>query len=796
MSVHDQLLHALNEPVFELAADGRVTFASPALAAWTGRPVDAASPYKFRDALDSREGNRFEQAFKRVLSAKTLATTVALRWVLADGGDAVPVEIKLAGIGGEGGKIVRVAGWLRDTTVETAAEAAANVQSAHLLDLVDNMTDACVVEDAAGNITTLNRAFCELFQIRAAPQSLVGTPCDELFESAAKVVTQRSGPLYVALGARDEAILAESAAEDAEAFEFATAQHDIAQKSFAATHDEAVSGRIHIFRAVPRHAAGANELAAGNTADTAHRARLDETLVEQVAGHLSQTLQSVNRSLDHAAQLEWPEHVTAELTRAKQSADSAFRTIAHLIDQSHLGSAAITVVSGEFSLRETLAELIESLVSLTEPERVALNVRVEQDVPNTLTGDRALLMRVLRQLVEHVLSQLAPADETKEAGGHTSIELSIQPEYSADKLIHLSFTVQLRQDAAALAGRAVHATGALTHLSMARQGAHALAMAADGKPGGAIETRKNKDGFAHHFTAPFPFFAPPLARPRPKFVTLTGANVLIVSADVDERKHLADLVHSWRMQPREADNAAMALYLLNRIADEGEAIPLVITSNALPLQDGFLLALRIKFHPRLRDTIVMMIARDGKQGDAIHCRENGISAYLRHPMRPDQLQDAIMAVMGAEQDAEATQTLITRHSLREAKAGTVLLVDPDREQTRQAAAILRKHDLRVVVAELAEEALAALLQDVFDVIILDVATPGFDSIASGPALLRAQLTGARKVAIIAALHDFERVNGSDYQGVITKPYEKDALLEKVSSAMSANTLGTVTDSRL
>jgi DNA-binding response OmpR family regulator/PAS domain-containing protein len=792
MSRSEQLLRALNEPVFELAADGRVTYASPALAAWTGRPFDESSPYRFRDALDSQQGNRFEQTFKRVVSAKTLAATVALHWVLADGGEAIPVEVKLVGVGSDGGKITHVVGWLRDTTIETTAETAANVQSAHLLDLVDNVTDACVVEDAAGNVAMVNSAFCDLFEIRVAPQSLVGTACEELFESAAKAVTQRTGPLYVALIGKDEVLMSEATTEDTIAFEFSTVEHDVVQKCFSATHDDAVAGRVHIFRAHARQVRGM----ADHADDAANTARIDNAVVEQVASHLSHTLDSVNRSLNHAAQFDWPESAIAELERAKFSAESAFNMIAHLIDQTHLSATAIAAAAAEFPLREALAELIESLLSLTEPQRVALNVRIEQDVPNLVIGDRALLMRVLRQLVEYALSQLAMPDEAKEASGQPIIDLVIHPEYSADKLIHLSFTVQLRQDAASTAGRAMHASGAATHLSLARQGARALAMAGDGKADGAIETRKTKDGFTHHFTAPFPFAAPSPARPRPKFVTLTGATVLIVSAEAEERKHLADLARSWRMQPREADNAAMALYLLDRMADEEQSIPLVIASNELPLQDGFLLAFRIKFHPRLRDTIVMMIARNGKPGDAIHCRENGISAYLRHPMRPDQLQDAIMAVMGAKQDAEATQTLITRHSLREAKAGTVLLVDPDREQTKHAAAILRKRDFRVVVAELAEEALAALLQDVFDVIILDVATPGFDSIASGPALLRAQLTGARQVSIIAALHDFERVNGSDYQGVVTKPYENDALLEKIGTVMGASMLGTTTDSRV
>ena len=97
----------------------------------------------------------------------------------------------------------------------------------------------------------------------------------------------------------------------------------------------------------------------------------------------------------------------------------------------------------------------------------------------------------------------------------------------------------------------------------------------------------------------------------------------------------------------ESDNAAMAMALLERLRQEGSAVPLAIVSNTLPVQDGFLLAFRIKHDKRFRSTLVMMLATGGRPGDAIACRENSISAYMRYPIADRQLHEAIVAVTGA-----------------------------------------------------------------------------------------------------------------------------------------------------
>jgi CheY-like chemotaxis protein len=245
------------------------------------------------------------------------------------------------------------------------------------------------------------------------------------------------------------------------------------------------------------------------------------------------------------------------------------------------------------------------------------------------------------------------------------------------------------------------------------------------------------------------------------------------------------------MVPLEADNAPMALALLERLEQEGAPVPLVILSNRLPVQDGFLLAFRIKHHPRLRSTLVMMLASEGKPGDAIACRENGIAAYMRYPINDRQLNEAIVAVTGASVDADETPTLVTRHSLREQRKGaTILLVDPSRDSQILASHVLGRMDCAVVVAQDLAEALAALDQDVYDAVIVETSLAGLGG-ADAAALLRSRIQReADAVKIVATTaepsprFDAEK-KAQGFDGTIAKPFAREALLALVKPRVAA-----------
>jgi CheY-like chemotaxis protein len=464
-----------------------------------------------------------------------------------------------------------------------------------------------------------------------------------------------------------------------------------------------------------------------------------------------------------AQQMEFDPALVEHFLSIRESTESAMAAIGDLVDFSKL-SGGVVLHKAPFGLRPALAELIARTVPLAEEHGCRLRIKVEQDVSDTLEGDVARLQLVMKNLLDNAFSLLP---------GH-EVTLQITPEYVTESGIQLSFSVT------ATAEPGQHPTSAVSaDAGMGVAVAKFMVSAMGGKL--AIATRPSGDAL-YAFTLEFPVLPSPPAPRRSTYVSLVGLPVMVVSGDAEQRLQVTNLLRGWRMIPLEADNAAMAIALLERLHEEGNPIPLVIVSNELPVQDGFLLAFRIKNDAKYRSTLVMMLANEGRPGDAIACRENGIAAYMRYPINDRQLNEAIMAVTGASVDSDETPTLVTRHSLREQRKGaTILLVDPSRDSAILAAHILGRHDCSVVVAQDLQEALAALDQDVYDIVLVDTSLTGLGG-TDAAKLLRSRITRAPEAATFVAVsvdHSpafREQKTAAGFNSTLAKPFRKDDLM--------------------
>jgi CheY-like chemotaxis protein len=460
--------------------------------------------------------------------------------------------------------------------------------------------------------------------------------------------------------------------------------------------------------------------------------------------------------------MEFDPTLIAHFQRMRQSTETAMAAIGDLVDFSKL-SGGVTLHKAEFRLRSALADLISRVTSTAEEKGCRMRIKVEQDVPDTLDGDVERLQLVLKNLLDNAFALLPGAE----------ITLQITPEYESKTGIQLSFSV-------VASGPAAHASGSkAVDAGMGVAVAKFMVAAMGGKL--AIAARAGPETL-YAFTIEFPVHPTPPAPPRATYASLVTMPVLVVSGDPRQRLHLSNLLRNWRMVPLEADNAPMAMALLERLEQEKNPIPLVILSNRLPVQDGFLLAFRIKHHPKFRSTLVMMLATDGKPGDAIACRENGISAYMRYPIGDRQLNEAIVAVTGAAVDADETPTLVTRHSLREQRKGaTILLVDPSRDSQILAAHILGRHDCSIVVAQDFSEAVAALDQDVYDLVLADTTLAGLKGTDAAAALRSRIARDPEATRIVATSVEHsprfrEEKMAQGFDGTIGKPFRKEELL--------------------
>jgi len=490
-------------------------------------------------------------------------------------------------------------------------------------------------------------------------------------------------------------------------------------------------------------------------------------LIEKIGMELSVAMEGIAAISIRAQQLEFDPALVDHFQRIRQSTETAMTAIGDLVDFSKL-SGGVVLHKSEFGLREALADLVTRLAANAEEHRCRLRINIEQDVSDRLEGDVERLLLVVKNLLDNTFV-LLPGSE---------VTLQITPEYVTESGIQLSFSVIASgEDAPSMSPASAEAgmgVAVAKFMVAAMGGTLAVSTRSPGEP-------------LYAFTLQFPVMPPPPVPRRATYVSLVGLPVMVVSGEIEQRLQVTNLLRGWRMVPLEADNAAMAMALLERMHSEGAAIPLVILSNRLPMQDGFLLAFRIKNSRKFRSTLVMMLATEGRPGDAIACRENGISAYMRYPIADRQLNEAIVAVTGASVDADETPTLVTRHSLREhSKGATVLLIDSSRDSQILAAHILGREDCSVVVAQDLREGFAALDQDLYDIVLADTSLAGLSG-EDAAKVLRARIPrDADKTALVAthlehspAYRKAKLAQGFD--ATLGKPFRKDDLLGLLES---------------
>lgn len=183
---------------------------------------------------------------------------------------------------------------------------------------------------------------------------------------------------------------------------------------------------------------------------------------------------------------------------------------------------------------------------------------------------------------------------------------------------------------------------------------------------------------------------------------------------------------------------------------------------------------------------IMMLTSAGHLGDAARCRELGISAYLVKPIRQGELLQAICNVLNLATQQKAE--LVTRHTLREERnRSRVLLAEDNAVNQTLARRLLEKRGYIVSVACDGREALAALDNEHFDVVLMDVQMPEMDGFEATAAIRDRERSTGRHTPIIAmtahALKgDEERCLAAGMDAYISKPirsHELFATIEKM-----------------
>jgi signal transduction histidine kinase/CheY-like chemotaxis protein len=468
----------------------------------------------------------------------------------------------------------------------------------------------------------------------------------------------------------------------------------------------------------------------------------------------------------------------------KSSADSLLTVINDILDFSKIEAGKLELESLEFNLRDSMMPTIKTLALRAQQKGLELTCDIRPEVPEVVVADPSRL----RQIIVNLIGNAIKFTRRGEVGLKVALESRTQDQVrlhfvvqdtgigiapQKQKLIFEAFSQADGSTARKFEGTGLGLTISKRLVEM--MGGRIWVDSAEG------------EGSAFRFTANLGVGK--VTEPPPAMATVApaGLAVLVVDDNTTNRRILQEMLSNWGMKPTLAESGTSALECLKQAE---HPFALILTDFHLPDMDGFTLVeqLRQGPHPALEAKVIVLTSA-GQRGDAARCRQLGVAAFLTKPVGQSELFDCIVRVLGPSGSGAEPAALLTPPTLREGKRKLhVLLAEDNAVNQMLAARVLEKYGHRVTVTTNGRQALAALEQENFDVVLMDVQMPEMDGFEATAAIrLREQGTGRHLPIIAMTAHamrgDQERCLAAGMDGYIPKPIrvqELIALLERFS----------------
>ncbi|HEV8124345.1 MAG TPA: response regulator [Gemmatimonadales bacterium] len=544
-------------------------------------------------------------------------------------------------------------------------------------------------------------------------------------------------------------------------------------------HDGEQYGRIWTFRDITQSKRA--EQAMREARDLAERAAESRSMFLANMSHEIRTpMNAVLGMIEIVLDSELTVDQRHSLGVASSSAESLLGTLNDVLDFSKIEAGRLDVETIPFDLQR-LVQSTASLLALKAAQKdLELIADLAPEVPGMVRGDPSRLRQILTNLVGNAI-------KFTERG---EVIIGVRPEPMEDGRPGVRFSV--RDTGVGIAAEKLgdifkeftQADGSTSR----RFGGTGLGLTISqrlaGLMGGRIiVTSEVGTGSEFRFTLPLAAESVTIPAVPANIGGLGGRSILVVDDRAVNRRIFGQMLGIEGAHVVEAEDVASALSLLRAARDAGTVPSLAIVDAQMPGQDGYHLAKLISRDPSLAGTPLLMLTSTGRRGDAARCRELGVAGYLTKPVSRSDLLETVAAILGGEGVGGIEGSIITRHSLAEAREPLRILLAEDNTVNQEVAAtMLRKRGHHVDLAGNGREAVAAVRQAHYDVVLMDIQMPEMDGFEA-TAAIRAMPDG-REIPIIAlTAHAFsaerDRCRTAGMNGFVSKPFRSHELFAAV-----------------
>ena len=504
----------------------------------------------------------------------------------------------------------------------------------------------------------------------------------------------------------------------------------------------------------------------------------------------------------------------------QDSADALLTIINDILDFSKIEARKLELESVPFDLHDAVMEALQPLAARADAKGLELACHIHPDVRSDVVGDPVRLGQVLINLVGNAIK----FTETGE------VVVQVETEALLDHAVVLHCSV--RDTGIGIAPEkqsVVFDAFEQAHESTTRRyGGTGLGLAISAQlvrmQGGRIwlESELHR-GSTFHFTVQLGLHTgaavPPMAaEPVPD---VHDVRVLVVDDNATNRQILVEILDHWAMRPTAVDGGWAALAKLWRAQSEGAPFPLLLVDAHMPEMDGFDLVERIRRNPDLSGVAIMMLSSSSQSSDLARCKQLGISTYLTKPIRQGKLRAAVVASLasrpatgsttngaggtpgavsaasaGEPAGADAATGARAANGADPAMAGVVerrlhiLLAEDNTVNQRLVSFMLSKRGHSVVIAENGRKAIAALDQESFDIVLMDVEMPEMNGYETATAIRERELVAGGHIPILGlTAHAMkgarERCLESGMDGYVSKPIQTAEFFAAIDALVPA-----------
>lgn len=455
------------------------------------------------------------------------------------------------------------------------------------------------------------------------------------------------------------------------------------------------------------------------------------------------------------------------LEMTNRSAESLLQIINDILDFSKIEANKLTLASEDFNLTECVENAVSDCGVTAQVKNLELTCELDPMIPKTLGGDAGRLRQVLLNIISNAIKFTDQGE----------VDLAVRIVSVSDEEVWLRFSIRdtgigipaerLSQifNAFEQADSSISRTHGGTGLGLSISSRLISMM------GGVLEVESETGvGSTFHFRARFaPSVQPTHPQSAPAAPELRGLRVLVVDDNATNRRILHDQLIHWNMNPHCVATGKEAVQAMRESCVSGAPFSLVLLDALMPEMDGFVVAkeLRENFHSgAFRSPTIMMLSSADHQDDIARCRSIGINSCLTKPVRASMLLNTILEILESaagevssvasarpvtgqlsQQNHEiAPRVPVASHNQGKLR---ILLAEDNLINQKVAAATLAGLGYQVIIVNNGLEAIEAIENQTFDLVLMDVQMPKMDGLQATAAIRRRETASGGRLPIIA-----------------------------------------------